>query len=86
MANDWITTRCTQAEGFPQVLYATTARLGVSDRPKYVGREYVEDDMEYCEVMVHIGASDKFLEMRPWCVTTTGSVCPTPISLLSTRP
>jgi hypothetical protein len=33
----------------------------------------VEEGTEYCEVTVHIGASDKFLEMKPWCVTATGS-------------
>jgi hypothetical protein len=33
----------------------------------------VEEGTEYCEVMVHIDASDKFLEMKPWCVTATGS-------------
>jgi hypothetical protein len=50
------------------VLYAATVRLGILDRLKYVGQEYVEEGMEYCEVTVHIGASDKFLEMKPWCV------------------
>ena len=55
------------------MLYAATARLGIPDHPEYVGREYVEHGMEFCEVTVHIGASDKFLEMKPWCVTATGS-------------
>jgi hypothetical protein len=55
------------------VLYAATARLGISDRPEYVGCELVEDCTEYYEVMVHLGASDRFPEMGPWCVTTTGS-------------
>jgi hypothetical protein len=73
MMNDWTTTYCTQEEGFPKVLYAATVRLGIPDRLEYIGREYVEEGTEYCEVTVHIGASDKFLEMKPWCVTTTGS-------------
>jgi hypothetical protein len=73
MANDCTTTYCTQEEGFPKVLYTFTVRLGIPDRLKYVGREYVEEGMEYCEVTVHIGASDTFLEMKPWCVTATGS-------------
>jgi hypothetical protein len=55
------------------VLYAATVRLGILDRPEYVGREYVEEGTEYCEVTMHISASDKFLEMKPWCVTATGS-------------
>jgi hypothetical protein len=62
-----------QEEGFPRVLYDATARPGILARPEYVGREYVKDDMEYCEVTVHIGASDRFPEVTPWCLTTTGS-------------
>jgi hypothetical protein len=73
MVNDWTTTYYTQEEGFPKVLYVTTVRLGIPDHPEYVGREYVEEGTEYCEVTVHIGTSDKFLEMKPWCVTATGS-------------
>jgi hypothetical protein len=73
MVNDWTTTYCTQEEGFPKVIYVITVRLGIPDRPEYVGREYVEECTEYCEVTVHIGASDKFLEMKPWCVIATGS-------------
>jgi hypothetical protein len=53
------------------VLYAATAQLGVLDRSEYIGHEYVEDSMDYCEVTVHIGTSDRFSEMGPWCVTTT---------------
>jgi hypothetical protein len=55
------------------VLYAATVQLCILDRPEYVGREYVEEGTEYCEVTVHISASDKFLEMKPWCVTVIGS-------------
>jgi hypothetical protein len=57
----------------PKVLYAATVRLGILDRPEYVGCEYVEEGTEYCEVIVHIGANDNFLEMKHWCVTATGS-------------
>jgi hypothetical protein len=73
MASDWTTTRCIQEEGFPQVLYAATVRLGISDCPEYMGHEYVEDDIEYCEVTVCIGASGRFSEMGPWCVITIGT-------------
>jgi hypothetical protein len=54
MANDWTTTYCTQDKGFPMVLYAVIVRLGILDHLKYVGREYVEEGMKYCEVTVHI--------------------------------
>jgi hypothetical protein len=73
MAYDWTTTYCIQEEGFPKVLYAATVQLGIPDRSEYIGREYVEHGTEYYEVTVHIDVSDKFLEMKPWCVTATGS-------------
>jgi hypothetical protein len=73
MANDWTTTYCTQEGDFLKVLYTATVRLGILDHPEYVGREYVEEGTEYYEVTVHIGTSDKFLEMKPRCVTATGS-------------
>src|ERR1041384_8158629 len=72
MAADWITTRCTQEDGFPKVLYAATIRLGIPDRPEYVGREYIEHGTERCEVTVSLGASEKFLEIKPWSITATG--------------
>jgi hypothetical protein len=72
MVNDWTTTNCTHEEGFPKVLYVTTIRLGILERPEYVVQEYVEQGTEYCEVMVNIGVSDKFLEMKPLCVTAIG--------------
>jgi hypothetical protein len=73
MANNWTTTYCTQEEGFLKVLYAAIVQLGFLDRPEYVSWEYVVKGTEYCEVTMHIGASDKFLEIKPWCVTATGS-------------
>jgi hypothetical protein len=72
MSTDWVSTFCATEDGFPKVLYAATVRLGIPDRPEYVGREYVEHGTEFCEVTVHVGASDKFLEMKSWSVTATG--------------
>jgi hypothetical protein len=73
MADDWTTTYCINEDGFPKVLYAATLRLGIPERPEYVGREFMEHGTESCEVTVHIDASDKFLEMQPWSVTATGA-------------
>jgi hypothetical protein len=58
MANDWITTYYNQEEVFPMVLYAITVRLGILGRPKV----YADECTQYCEVTVHIGATNKFLE------------------------
>jgi hypothetical protein len=73
MVDGWTTTYYTQEEGFPKVLYAATVQHGIPDYSEYVGQEYVEEGTEYCEVTVHIGTSNKFLEMKPWCVTATRS-------------
>jgi hypothetical protein len=54
------------------VLHVATVRLGIPGHLKYVGQEYVEQGTKHCEVTVHIGASDSFMEIKPWCVTATG--------------
>jgi hypothetical protein len=73
MDNDWITTYCVNEDGLPKVLYVATVRLGILEHLEYVSHESIEHGTESCEVTVHIGASDKYLEMQPWNVTTTGS-------------
>jgi hypothetical protein len=71
MTNDWTPTYCNHEEGFSKVLHTATVRLGISGRLEYVGREYVEQDTECSEVTMYIRASDKFVEIKPWCVTAT---------------
>ena len=85
MADDWTTTYCINEDGFPKVLYAATVRLGIPERPEYVGREFMEHGTESCEVTVHIGASDKFLEMQPWSVTATGARMPDTSQLVARK-
>ena len=85
MADDWTTTYCINEDGFPRVLYAATVRLGIPERPEYVGREFVEHGTESCEVTIHIGASDKYLEMQPWSVTATGARMPDTIQLAARK-
>ena len=74
MVDDWTTTYCFNEDGFPRVLYAATVRLGILERPECVGREFMEHGIESCEVAIHIGASDKYLEMQTWSVTATGLI------------
>jgi hypothetical protein len=47
---------------------------------------YVEDGMEYCEVMVHIRASGRFPEMDRGVLPPPGPICLTPIDLLLAKP
>jgi hypothetical protein len=72
MANDWITTYCNHEGGFSKVLHAATIRLGIPGRLEYVGQEYVEHGTERCEVTMYISVNDKFMEIKPWCVTAIG--------------
>ena len=85
MADDWTTTYCINEDGFPRVLYAATVRLGIPERPEYVGREFMKHGTESCEVTIHIGASDKYLEMQPWSITATGARMPDTIQLAARK-
>ena len=72
MTSEWTSTHCLEEDGFPKVLRATTARLGIADQPEYMGREYMERGTQFCEVIVHIGSSTNFLAVQPTSVTATG--------------
>ena len=85
MADDWTTTYCINEDGFPRVLYAAMVRLGIPEHPEYVGSEFMEHGTESCEVTIHIGASDKYLEMQPWSVTATGARMPDTIQLAARK-
>ena len=50
MADDWTTTYCINEDGFPKVLYAAIMRLGIPERPEYVGREFMEHDTKSCKI------------------------------------
>ena len=68
----WTTSYCLNTPGFPKLLYATMTRLDILDRPEYVGREYEEYGIEWCEVIVYVRASKDFPDIIPWVVSTTG--------------
>jgi hypothetical protein len=72
MSSEWTTTHCLEEDGFPKVLLAAAARLGIPAHPEYMGREYMERGTKFCEVIVHIGASTNFLTMQPWSISATG--------------
>jgi hypothetical protein len=45
MADDWTPTYCINdcinEDGFPRVLYAAMVRLGIPERPEYMGRKFM---------------------------------------------
>src|SRR5579859_5705827 len=63
------TSYCLNEDGFPKLLRACTARLGIQSRPEYDGREFVEHGTEKCVVTVYIGPSPHHEE---WSVTAAG--------------
>lgn len=68
----WAITYCLDEAGFPRVLYEATSRLGIMEHPEYVGREYHEYGTDRCEVTIHVGASERYRDTRPWSVSTIG--------------
>jgi hypothetical protein len=48
-------------------------RLGIKGHPEYEGREYIEHEIEWCEVTVYVGKSEDFPDIaEAWSITTTG--------------
>jgi hypothetical protein len=47
-------------------------RLGILDRPEYVGREYEEYGTEWCDVIIFVKTSKEFPDTIPWVVSTIG--------------
>lgn len=68
----WKTSYCLNEQGFPILLYGAMMRLGIMERPEYVGREFEEYGTERCEVIVHVGKSRDYPEKEAWKVSTTG--------------
>jgi hypothetical protein len=60
MARALVSSYCLNTKGFPKILYTTLQKLGVKDRPKYEGREYMKHGTERCEVTVYISKSEEF--------------------------
>ena len=56
MVDDWTTTYCINEDGFPKVLYAATVRLGIPERPEYVGRKFMEHGTESCEIVAKMAS------------------------------
>jgi len=57
---------------FPSLLTNALESLGVSERPRYYSREYEHHGTLRCRVILVIAKSDRYPDIQPWRVTTTG--------------
>jgi hypothetical protein len=51
------TSYCSEVEGFPYLLQSCALCLGVRKKPEYVGKEYLENGVKKCSMVVYLGES-----------------------------
>ena len=68
----WTQGICQAAPGFPSLLINALESLGVSECPRYYNREYENHGTFRCRVILVITKSDRYSDIQPWRVTTTG--------------
>jgi len=68
----WTQGICQAASGFPSLLINALESLGVTEHPRYYSREYEHHGTLRCRVALVIAKSDRYLDIQPWRVTTTG--------------
>lgn len=67
------TTYCSQLEGFPVLLHSCTLRLGIPNKPEYTSKEYKEEGVEKCSMVVYIGKSKRYPQHPPLQITAIGT-------------
>ena len=68
----WTQGICQAAPGFPSLLINALERFGVSECPRYYSREYEHHGSLRCRVILVFAKSDRYPDIQPWRVTTTG--------------
>jgi hypothetical protein len=68
----WTQGNCQAAPGFPSLLIDALESLGVTERPRYYSREYEHQGTLRCTVILVIARSNRYPDIEPWRVTTTG--------------
>ena len=68
----WTQGICQAAPGFPSLLINALESLGVSQHPRYYSRQYEHHGTLHCRVILVIAKSDRYPDIQPWRVTTTG--------------
>jgi hypothetical protein len=73
MAEDgWTQGVCQEEPGFAHLLINSLERLGITELPRYYGREYEQLDTLRCRVVLSIVRSNRYPNVEPWRVTATG--------------
>ena len=68
----WTQGICQAAPGFPSLLINALESLGVLERLRYYSREYEHHGTLRCRVILIFAQSDRYPDIQPWRVTTTG--------------
>ena len=68
----WTQGICQGAPSFPSLLINALESLGITERPRYYSREYEHHGTLRCRVILVIAKIDRYPDIQPWRVTTTG--------------
>src|SRR6266511_172824 len=68
----WVIFHEVYVEGFPKLLWEAMTRLGYTDRPKYLFREYEEFGVEFCAVKVQLFDCTEHSEWAPFALVASG--------------
>jgi hypothetical protein len=73
MAEDgWTQGVCQEELGFARLLINFVECLGITERPRYYGREYEQLGTLRCRVVLSVTRSNRHTNIESWCVTATG--------------
>jgi FtsZ-binding cell division protein ZapB len=70
------TSYCSEVEGFPYLLRGCALHLGVRKKPKYAWKEYQENGVEKCSMVIYLGESRSYPNHPPFQITAIGNRFP----------
>ncbi|KAL6648732.1 hypothetical protein ACP70R_012956 [Stipagrostis hirtigluma subsp. patula] len=65
---------CEDVSGFPEILWEALKKFGYTDRPLYRGREFVENGIFKCRVVLHVSHCPEHPDWKPWTVGAVGAM------------
>jgi hypothetical protein len=73
MEGSWVirTSYCSEEEGFPHLLRSCAFRMRIRKKPEYVWKEYRENGIEKCSMVVYLEESRSHPNHPPFQVTFT---------------
>src|SRR6185295_7265933 len=68
----WTQANGQAAPAFPSLFISATENPGVTERPRYQGREYAHHGTLRCRVLLVVARSNRYPDILSWRVTATG--------------